>query len=86
MANSNPANQYPICHLCGGQMVKKSIRKTSAVGLGIGIIFIIIGISLTITVIGAILGLPLIIIGLFCGAKSKKVLKCSNCGAAIDRA
>jgi len=76
----------PVCQLCGGIMVKKTIGRSFLVGAFLGLSMILIGLLLCLTVIGALIGIPLIIIGLFYGSKRKKVLKCTKCGAVADRA
>jgi len=76
----------PKCTLCGGPLFKtKSVERSFLTALFFGLAMIIFGVILCITGIGAILGIPLIFIGLFYGSKSKKVLKCKHCGAIFDR-
>jgi hypothetical protein len=75
----------PTCQLCGGAMRKKTVGRSFIVAAFFGLCFIIIGIILCFTVVGAIFGIPLILIGLFYGSKRRKVLSCVNCGALVDR-
>jgi hypothetical protein len=76
----------PQCNLCGGLLVKKVISSGNCSGLLIGLILVIVGLLISLTGIGLILGIPIMILGLFCGGKRRKVLKCAQCGAIVDRA
>ncbi|RKY10421.1 MAG: hypothetical protein DRP56_00980 [Planctomycetota bacterium] len=77
--------QQPTCQLCGGVMKKKSVGRSFLVAAFFGLCFIVIGILLCLTGVGALFGIPLILIGLFYGSKRRKVLKCVDCGGLIDR-
>ena len=75
-----------LCHLCGAPMKKKTVGRSLVVAVFFGLCFIVIGALLCLTGIGALIGIPLIILGLFSGSRRKKILKCTSCGFAADRA
>ena len=75
------------CKTCEqGIMVKTTASTGNIVGLILALIVLITGITLTVTGVGAIVGVPLILISLFMGGKRRKVWKCKTCKAVIDRA
>lgn len=76
----------PKCQYCGAPMKKtNAVERSFLTAMFWGLSMIIFGIILCFTVAGAIFGIPLIFIGLFYGSKKKKVLKCTGCGALVDR-
>jgi hypothetical protein len=66
-------------------MKRKSVGRPLLVGLLLGLCFILVGAILCVTGIGALVGIPLIIAGLFKGSRRRKVLACTGCGAVVDR-
>jgi hypothetical protein len=73
------------CQQCGGSMVKKNKSSGNCLGLCIALAVIGLGIVLCLTGIGAIIGIPLIIGGLFIGGKRSKVWQCKQCAYVIPR-
>lgn len=73
------------CQQCGGEMHQTTKREHSGTEFVLGVILLLIGIVLCSTCLGAILGVPLIIISLFMGAKTRKVWKCGQCGYFVER-
>jgi hypothetical protein len=74
------------CKQCNGTMAQESKTEGNAQGLAIGTLWVVGGVILTITGIGAIVGIPLIIYGLFQGGKRKHYWVCSACGYFFERA
>lgn len=68
------------CKQCSGVMKKQTISDGNFKGILFAIILLGAGIILSLTGIGAIVGVPLIILALFTGGKRKKVWKCKSCG------
>jgi rRNA maturation endonuclease Nob1 len=62
----------------GFQTTAHKEKKTEQ--FGAGLLVQIIGVLLCLTIIGAVLGIPLIIVG----GKMARKLKCSNCGNGIS--
>jgi len=79
---SDPSGQngVPKCQLCGGGMKKGTETKT-----GIALFLIIVGIFCCLFIIGAIIGVPLIIIGLVFGSMNKSLWVCKKCGYQVER-
>lgn len=73
------------CGVCGGVMKRKRVGTTTALDVALAIIALLIGISLCLTIIGAILGVPLMLVALFMVSKTKNVWKCRDCGQSFDR-
>jgi hypothetical protein len=73
------------CGVCGGTMKKTSMGRGNIVGLLAALFFVGIGVALCFTGIGALIGIPLIIIGLFTGGKKRKVWRCRQCRAIVER-
>jgi hypothetical protein len=78
-----PAAPSGGCPKCGGHLATITERQTSIIRLLLGIILFIIGISLTLTIIGALIGIPLILIGLACGSRRVTVSRCVNCRRVV---
>lgn len=73
------------CPYCGGKMSKKTICTSGFGDQLIGCGLSMIGIVLCLTGVGAIIGIPLILIaGML--VKTKKVIKCRQCGHYAERA
>lgn len=75
----------PICQACGGGMMPAVISEGNAAGIALAIIVLIIGCGLSTSVLGAVVGIPLIICALFMGGRRKKVWRCVQCRAIILR-
>ena len=77
------------CKVCEGGTMKKAKAKTGGFAKTMfAFVFLIIGIVLLFLIpIGTIIGIFVILgsIGMM-GRNSRKVLKCNNCGAVVDRA
>lgn len=71
----------PTCQACGGSMKKGS---KSEGGFG-GCLLFIIGIVLSCTLVGAIIGIPLIIYGMHLFGKKQGTWICKSCGSEINR-
>lgn len=76
----------PRCQLCGGFMVKKTLGRGIFVGICVSFLLIGLGLVCCLTGIGAVIGLPLIGLGLFWGGRRQKVLMCVDCRATVARA
>ena len=67
-------------------MKKRRIRTGSRLlNWCLALIFIAIGIALSLTIVGAIIGVPLILCAVFMHPSSKKVWRCPKCRVVIDR-
>jgi hypothetical protein len=78
----------PKCNLCGGKMVKTTISTGNVMGIVIALLVLIVGLYITFSALfcgGPLIGIPLCILALFMGGNRKNILKCQNCGAAVDR-
>lgn len=73
------------CQQCGGSMLKKTKSSGNALGIALALIVFVVGVLLCLTVIGAIIGIPLCILALFIGGKRSKVWQCRQCGYVIPR-
>ncbi len=74
------------CRECGSSM-KKATRSTgNLIGILGALLVFCIGVFLTTTVVGAIVGVPMMLFALFMGGKRQKVWKCNNCGYFFERA
>jgi hypothetical protein len=67
------------CAQCGSPMDKKTRSKGNALGLAVALIVFVIGVGLSLTIIGAVIGVPLCILSLFIGGRRYKVWKCTGC-------
>jgi ssDNA-binding Zn-finger/Zn-ribbon topoisomerase 1 len=67
------------CPLCGTELIYKNISKGNAQGIVMALIVLFLGIGISLTGIGAIIGIPLCIYALGMGGKRSKVLFCPNC-------
>ena len=66
-------------------MKKKTISKGNTTGILLALVVLGIGVALCFTGIGAIIGIPVIILALFMGGKRQKVWLCKNCGYYFER-
>ncbi len=69
----------PACLHCGSRMKKASVSSGNAGGIALALIVFTIGVILSLTVVGAIIGVPLCVVALFMGGKKKRVWRCVNC-------
>jgi len=69
------------CPHCDGSMKKGAEAKST----GMGCLLIVLGIILTVTVYGAILGIPMLIIGLVLGSQRRGLWICKKCGYRMER-
>jgi len=76
----------PRCQMCGGGLKKKTAGRGVLTHVFISLLMIVVGVLLSLTGIGLIVGIPMILIGLFKGSKRQKLLVCRTCGAAVARA
>ncbi|MBF0245180.1 MAG: hypothetical protein HQL31_07885 [Planctomycetes bacterium] len=70
------------CHLCGGEMKARTGRKHSK---GFGLTLSLLGVFCILFWIGAILGIPLLLIGLYITFAKRDLWVCSGCHSAIER-
>jgi len=80
-AAASPSAGGMRCQACGGELKKGK----NATGGAMGCIFLIVGVGLCLTGIGALLGIPIILLGLHYGMKREGVWRCSRCNAEIPR-
>jgi hypothetical protein len=78
----------PQCRQCGGEMGKKTLSQGNFIGILLALIVFIIGVALTITIpiLGWVIGPLLCLVSLGMGGKRRKVWKCGDCGYIFDRA
>lgn len=75
----------PICYLCGGAMKKSSVNKRGTAGTVTAFLCLASGIGLCFTGVGLVFGIVLILVsGEF--LRTKKVIRCRNCGHYVERA
>ncbi len=70
----------PFCQACGGDMEKDSEKQNNS-----GCIVSILGLLLCLTVFGAIVGIPILIYGMYMSGKRQGLWVCRRCGASINR-
>lgn len=75
----------PICQYCRGALVPSTISSGNASGIALALIVLVIGVALCFTLLGALVGIPLIIASLFMGGKRTRVWMCPRCRVAINR-
>lgn len=68
------------CNQCGGTMDKATKAESNMALQLLGVVVFFVGLAITFSGIGALIGVPLMLAALFMGYKKKKVMKCSNCG------
>lgn len=74
------------CRQCGGVMRKATLSSGNCAGLLLALVVIGIGLFISTTGVGAIIGVPMMLLGLFIGGKRRRVWKCRRCGCVLDRA
>jgi hypothetical protein len=75
----------PNCSLCGTPMKKAARSTRGAANKLSGNMFILGGALLTLTCVGAIIGVPLMILGVLQAGRDQKIWLCPNCRHAVDR-
>ena len=89
VVNARIVENSPKCHLCGGLMESKTLGAIDEVVMGIlAVIVFMVGLGITVlsgACGGFIIGIPICILALFMPSSSKKVLRCQNCRATVDR-
>lgn len=80
---AKPPRGTTICHHCGGLMVKRRGPGSAALQL-FGVVVFLFGLALCFTIVGAIIGIPLMLTSLFMGV-GKKVWRCTKCRSIIPR-
>lgn len=68
------------CPKCQGELRVEQQSVGNARGVAVGASGLVIGVLLTLTVCGAIIGIPLIIASMFQGGKKVNLLVCRRCG------
>ncbi len=76
--NDNPG--YPVCPHCNGQMVQITRTESSLPLQVLGVFVFLIGLGLCLTLIGAVIGIPLIIGAARMGNSKFPVMSCIRCG------
>ncbi len=78
------------CKHCGGSMRKNTRSFGNFVGIIGALLLFVLGVfiffAFMLTIIGAIIGLLLILMSLGMGGKRQKIWKCTNCGYYFKRA
>ncbi len=74
----------PICIHCGG-ILNKTKAPPSLPVQGFGCLVVLVGVFLSLTLFGVLLGLPIVVMGVCVMAMYTKVLKCRRCGAIVPR-
>lgn len=69
-----------ICKQCGDEMQRSSKAETNMALQLLGVVVFLIGLAISFSGIGVIIGVPLMLAALFMGYKKKKVMKCGGCG------
>lgn len=79
-----------ICPQCKGSMKKTTLSSGNCSGILLALIVLFAGLFITIfffwTIIGAVIGILMMLAALFMGGKKRKVWRCKNCGYVFDRA
>lgn len=73
------------CPLCGGKMRRAKAYSRGALNSLSGNLWIISGAILTLTCVGAIVGIPLIIVGSLMAGKQSNVWQCDACKHQMAR-
>lgn len=73
------------CGACGGSMriYKRSVGNAS--GIAAAILVFLVGVILCATGVGALIGVPLILVSLFMGGRRESWWRCTYCGHALRR-
>lgn len=72
-----------VCQHCSGEMKKKSKANHSQF---MALLLLLFGLIASLTGVGLVIGIPMILIGLYMGVATKKIWMCKNCGSVIERA
>ncbi|MBF0314631.1 MAG: hypothetical protein HQK50_09760 [Oligoflexia bacterium] len=70
------------CHLCNGQM---EITQVLRYNKSVSILFVVLGVLLSLSVAGIILGILFLIAGVVMCKTKKEVWYCNSCKSIIDR-
>jgi hypothetical protein len=70
----------PQCIHCSQSMHRTSRREHDYVMQILGIVLFLVGLALCFTVVGLIIGIPLMIVAARIGYKTRKVWACQSCG------
>ncbi|MBF0298672.1 MAG: hypothetical protein HQK51_08130 [Oligoflexia bacterium] len=70
------------CNLCSSPMEITKILKHNKM---FGIVFIVIGIFLSISLAGILLGIMFLVVGIIMCTKKKEIWYCSSCKTIINR-
>ena len=70
------------CKQCNGIMRTKNITKHSQ---GLSILIILVGLVLSASIALAIVGIPMILVGIFMGCAHKNCWVCEQCGCKIEK-
>ena len=70
------------CKKCGGKMRSKAFRVYSRALI---ISMIVFGVILSLTIVGILIGMPLIILAMHMGTKEKFFWVCEKCNDRIDK-
>ena len=76
------ADKPLICNLCNGEMQEYTGPKYSK---KLGGFLVLAGILSTLFWVGAVLGIPLLIIGLYMAGAKRNLWVCKECNTAIER-
>lgn len=78
-------NNRPQCRFCGGYMEASKVGRHPVLRLIINLSMIFWGVVLCFIPFFFIVGVPMIVLGLFRQGRRRKVLKCTQCSAIADR-
>jgi len=73
----------PICQQCNAPMVRKRRARHSQI---FALFLILVGLAVCCTGIGAVIGIPAILIGIYMGSIADKLWLCPHCRIIIPRA
>ena len=79
------SDQWPKCQLCGNFLYPKTLGPGFITSLIFNCIMFFGGIVLCFFPLMFIIGIPMILIGVFKQPKRRKVLACRGCGGVFDR-
>lgn len=68
-----------LCKQCGAKMKKTKKAESNYALQVVGVILFIVGVVVTFSGVGVLIGLPLMVASLFLGYSKKKVMACESC-------
>ncbi len=74
------------CKQCGGVMRRRTLSQGNCLGIALALVLFAGGVAISLTGIGALIGVPLILCSLFVGGKRRRVWRCTACSTILERA